>query len=154
MSYFLVDDGFFAHPKVQETPDAALGLWVRAASWSAGQLTDGHVPPKVLTRLGDRTHYKVHRNAQILVERGLWEPLPEGRGFQFHDWTDYQPRLREDVLRRREIDRTRQRAHRLRLLQGGGDAAAGNDGDEFVDPRYGIYGPPKANQDQIPEASS
>ena len=52
MPWFKVDDGFYDHPKVLEAGNAAVGLWLRCATWSARQLTDGHVPAAIARGYG------------------------------------------------------------------------------------------------------
>lgn len=154
MTYFIVSDDFYDHPKVMNASDSALGLWVRAGSWSGRHLSDGHIPQQVLSGLRDQRHQHVYRDAQRLAEIGLWEPAARG-GFQFHDWADVQTRLREDVLRDRTAARIRMRERRaLQVIQGGrGDDERRAD-DEYSDPRYGIRGGQRARQEQLPGAST
>lgn len=99
MPWFKVDDQLHAHPKWRELPKGARALWVTAGTWSASQLTDGHVPRGML-RMLDGTPGE----ARALVAAGLWDEMPDG--WQYHDWTAYQPK-RADVLdhRRRESER-------------------------------------------------
>lgn len=85
MTWFKVDDSFYDHPKVFDAPDCALALWVRAGCWSARNLTDGFVPASLPARLCDDPDTAVRE----LVERGLWYRTKGG--YQFHDWTEYQP---------------------------------------------------------------
>lgn len=33
MTWFKVDDGFYDHPKVDQLPNAAVGLWVKCGAW-------------------------------------------------------------------------------------------------------------------------
>lgn len=84
MPWFKVDDQLATHPKVARAGLAAMGLWVKAGSWSAQHLTDGHIPADVLVVLGAR---RVHADA--LVKAGLWEA--DSDGWRFRDWFDYQP---------------------------------------------------------------
>lgn len=99
MTWFKIDDTLALHPKVIEAGNAAIGLWVRAGSYSAQQLTDGYVSRRALTMLGTRSQ------AAALVAAGLWDAVPGG--WQFHDWTDYQP-TRADVERDRAATKERQ----------------------------------------------
>lgn len=89
MTWFKVDDQFAMHPKSMSAGNAALGLWVRAGSWSAAHLTDGRIPSELLPALGGNS-----ASAKRLVKAGLWDVEPDG--YQFRDWSDYQP-LAEDV---------------------------------------------------------
>ena len=52
MSWFKLDDTFGAHPKVIHAGNAATGLWVRCATYSAQYLLDGHIPYDVARRYG------------------------------------------------------------------------------------------------------
>lgn len=89
MPWFKVDDNLAFHAKVVAAGNAAMGLWVRAGSWSAQQLTDGKVPPHIVSALGGtRAH------AKRLVEAGLW--LLDDDGYRFHQWDERQP-TREKV---------------------------------------------------------
>ncbi len=87
--WFKVDDKFAMHPKAMAAGNAALGLWVRAGSWSAAHLTDGRIPAELLGALGGN-----QAAANRLVKAKLWEVEPGG--YQFRDWSDYQP-IAEDV---------------------------------------------------------
>lgn len=80
MTWFKVDDGLHAHPKAFRAGTAALGLWVRAGSWAASQLTDGFVPADVVRMYGTPAM------AKALVTADLWSKV-EG-GYQFHQWSD------------------------------------------------------------------
>lgn len=84
MPWFKVDDRLAMHPKVMRAGLAAMGLWVRAGSWSAQNLTDGHIPADLLASFGAK-----RQHAEALVKAGLWDVDPEG--WRFHDWLDHQP---------------------------------------------------------------
>lgn len=113
MPWFRVDDRFWSHPKVLACPLPALGLWIRAGSWCAEQLTDGLVPRPALVMLGGRP-----RDAAALVEAGLW--LVEGDGWRFHDWETYQP-TRAAVEAERAATGARVAAWRKRKRKRDGD---------------------------------
>lgn len=99
MPWFKIDDTLALHSKVIEAGNAAMGLWVRAGSYCAQQLTDGYVSQRALSMLGTRSQ------ASALVAAGLWDKVPGG--WQFHDWTDYQP-TRADVEKERAATKERQ----------------------------------------------
>jgi hypothetical protein len=105
MPWFKVDDTLSLHPKVLAAGNAAIGLWVRAGSWSMQQLTDGFVPKHIARTLGSSTE------ARRLVESGLWVEVDGG--FQFHEWTDVQ-RTKEQVKADRHAASERQRHARER----------------------------------------
>jgi len=123
VTWFRVDDNLAFHPKVLTAGNAAMGLWVRAGSWAAQQLTDGFVPDSIVATLGGRSA------AKALERAGLWVRLEGGWGF--HDWHERQP-LRATV----EADRTRERDKKRRQRAAGvelvdHDPATGR----FVSPR-------------------
>lgn len=103
MTWFKVDDGFHAHPKILGCTLAARGLWVTAGSYCAQQLTDGFVPD-VLVRM----HNGV-KAARELVAAGLWVAVDGG--WKFHEWSEYQP-SRADVRDRRDAVNDRKRRSR------------------------------------------
>ena len=92
MPWFKVDDQLAFHRKALIAGNSAMGLWVRAGSWCANQLNDGHVPDHVVPTLGTKVQ------AKRLVDAGLWRREPEG--YSFHDWGAWQP-TREEVEKRR-----------------------------------------------------
>jgi hypothetical protein len=101
--WFKVDDGFHSHAKAITAGTAALGLWVRCGSWSAHHLTDGLVPANVAREFGSASQIKA------LVASGLW--LAVDTGFQFNDFTEYNPTSMQ-VLTDREAAKERQRKAR------------------------------------------
>lgn len=80
MTWFKVDDSLAFHRKVVAAGNAAMGLWVRAGSWSAQQLTDGHVPEHIAILLGTPAQ------ASRLVRSGLWITVADG--YRFHEWNE------------------------------------------------------------------
>lgn len=94
MAWFKVDDTLAFHSKVVMAGNSAMGLWVRAGSWSMQTLSDGFVPAAIAAALGTRSQ------AAKLVSVGLWDELPSG--FAFHEWDSRQP-SKEDVQHMNEI---------------------------------------------------
>ncbi|MFC9440596.1 hypothetical protein [Nocardia sp. NPDC057030] len=94
MPWFQVDDQLGFHPKAVAAGNAAMGLWVRAGSWSMQQLTEGFVPAAIVRGLGSAAQ------AKKLVEAGLWT-VAEG-GYRFHDWGERQMSKAEIEDRRRK----------------------------------------------------
>jgi hypothetical protein len=92
MTWFKVDDNLALHTKVLRAGNEAIGMWVRAGSWSAQQLTDGHIPREIVAILGG------DKVAARLVAVGLWHET-EG-GYDFHEWSERQP-SRQKVERER-----------------------------------------------------
>lgn len=106
MPWFKVDDALAMHMKAFAAGNKALGLWVRAGSWSMHQLTDGFIPQSVVLALGGDGD-----DAAALVNARLWHQADGG--YQFHDWAEYQP-TREKVLAEREATRLRVEKHRAK----------------------------------------
>jgi len=94
--WFKVDDTLAFHGKTVEAGNAAMGLWVRAGSWSSQQLTNGYIPAQVARQLG--TTGQIHS----LLTAGLWiHDTERGQpGYRFHDWKLYQPTSDEVELTR------------------------------------------------------
>lgn len=94
MTWFKIDDSFYDHPKVFDAPDCAVALWTRAGTWSARNLTDGFVPTGMPARFCDDPEQAVKE----LLNRGLWKRTKGG--YQFHDWSHYQPTREEAIAGR------------------------------------------------------
>lgn len=103
MPWFKVDDNLAFHSKTVDAGNAAMGLWVRAGSWCAQNLTDGFLPGHMLPMLGTA------QQAARLVRAGLWNR--ESGGFSFHEWGERQPK-REAIENERAAARERMRAAR------------------------------------------
>lgn len=104
MPYFAIDDHWWAHDKTIQMTDGAQALWARAGSWAAGHLTDGFVPDHVLPVLRAKP-----RHVSELIRLNLW--LKTTGGYTFQGWADHQP-TKEDVERKRRLNRERQRQYR------------------------------------------
>src|SRR5690348_10927054 len=96
-----------------------MGLWVRAGSWCAQQLTDGFVPDHIVTTLGTRTQ------AKALADARLW--VRQDGGYQFHGWNEEgrQP-TRQMVEKERSEARDRMKKARD-AKRGSGDVRANTD---------------------------
>lgn len=103
MPWFKVDDTLAFHTKTVLAGNAALGLWVRAGSWSMATLSDGFIPDPIADQLGTTAQ------ARKLVEVGLWERLPTG--YAFHQWDQRQP-SKQQVHNDRAASVERQRKSR------------------------------------------
>lgn len=103
--WFKVDDNLAFHRKVVAAGNAAMGLWVRAGSWSAQHLTDGFVPEHMIAVLGTPAQ------RGKLIKVGLWEEV--AGGCQFHGWNEKgrQP-TSKSVLEEREKAAARQDKYR------------------------------------------
>lgn len=115
MTWFKVDDRLHASVKAHAAGEA-MALWVLAGSWCADQLTDGWISEAACARLMPRVW---RRYARKLTAVGLWEGACKvlagetSNGFQFHDWSDYQP-TKEQVKADRASAADRQKRARDR----------------------------------------
>lgn len=87
MPWFKVDDQLAFNAKAVAAGNSAMGLWVRAGSWSSAQLTDGFIPVHMANAMANAMANP--SDADALVMAGLWDEVDGG--FQFHDWGDFQP---------------------------------------------------------------
>ncbi len=108
MAWFKVDDTFHSSRKILSIPSryrfAAIGLWTIAGSWSASELTDGHIPDYMLKAWG-----ATEKTAQALVDAGLWTRTQGA--YEFHAWLTYQP-SKAHVEAERDASKARMRAMR------------------------------------------
>lgn len=109
MPWFKVDDNLAFHQKALQAGNAAMGLWVRAGSWCAQQLTDGYVPLEMARTLGTK------QEAKRLVDARLW--FEREGGYEFWQWSEEgrQP-TRTEVETKRKEARERQRRAREKAL--------------------------------------
>ncbi len=136
MSWFPVDDDFFMHPKAVQAGNAALGLWVRAGSWSMKHTTEGHVPEYVVSVLGGRK-----RDVEKLLAAGLWQRTDDG--YTFHDWEAWgDKKTREQVLTRRQAEAERKRRQRER------ERAALQEDPQVNDQSHGVTPPGQEAESQ------
>ncbi len=94
MPWFQVDDQLSLHRKVSAAGNGAMGLWVRAGSWSMQNLTDGFIPTHIARVLGTQLQIKK------LIEVRLWHTVPGG--YQFHEWDERQMSAADIAERRRK----------------------------------------------------
>lgn len=106
--WFKVDDQLAFNAKVMLAGNSAMGLWVRAGSWSSAQLTGGFVPSHMATAMANAMANPCDQDA--LVMAGLWKEA-EG-GYQFHDWSDFQPDADVEKEKRKATSEARSRAGR------------------------------------------
>ena len=105
MTWFRVDDGFYDHPKIEQLPNASIGLWVKAGSWCAKHLTNGVIPASAVRRMKGTPS-----QVDGLIRCGLWVETSTESGakaYAFKDWVDYQIERREVLEKRAEWARKR-----------------------------------------------
>jgi len=105
MTWFRLDDNFHDHPKVIRAGNAAVGLWVRCATYSSSYLTDGYIEADIARARGTR------REIDRCVDSTLW--VPNGSGFLMPDYLEYNPSA-EQVREERAKARQRMRKRRGR----------------------------------------
>ncbi|MFR4213719.1 MAG: hypothetical protein ACLT17_08320 [Bifidobacterium catenulatum] len=106
--WFKVDDSFFSNPKTAMLSDGATALWLRSGSWSAQQLTDGFIPARMVPMFRGSDD-----SVRELCDAGLWAYDEQKDGYQFHDWSDYQPDGEEvDALRKKRSKAGKRGANR------------------------------------------
>lgn len=99
MPWFRIDDNFYDHPKVDDLPLSAVGLWTLAGTYCAKQLTDGQITASRIRKFG-----ATNDDVTALLTAGLWEQCEDG--YAFRNWDEYQP-TRESVEGEREKNRKR-----------------------------------------------
>lgn len=101
-----LDDRFHDHPKVVAAGNAAVGLWVRCADYSAAYDLDGFIPRAAMLAKSE------HPTQQRALQRvGLW--VPTEQGFVIPDFLEYNPSGDENRARRAK-DAQRKREMRAR----------------------------------------
>lgn len=118
MPWFKIDDKAHSHPKWLKAGNAALGLFVRAGSYSAQHLTEG-VVPGVIAQL-----YGTAPQAAKLVKVGLWHgaphdcprcPQPAAGDYVIHDFFEggrNSTRAQVEEARKRATDRQSRKRER------------------------------------------
>lgn len=97
MGWYKVDDQLAFHAKIVAAGNSAMGLWVRAGSWSSAQLTDGFIPTHMANAMANAMANPCDQDVLVMV--GLWDEV-EG-GYQFHDWSEFQPSADEERAKRK-----------------------------------------------------
>ena len=101
MPWFRLEDSFYDNPKVRKAGNAAIGLWVRCATYSARYLTDGYIDASIARQYGSP------REIDRLLTAGLW--TQNGAGFIMPDYLDYNPSASDVRKRRAEQSESKRR---------------------------------------------
>lgn len=115
MAWVRIDDHLHSNPKlnyVWTLENASVGAYLFALSFSAAHLTDGAVDKKFVQTLFPRSPRRYRRTVDALVEARLW--VPDGDGWQIHDYLDYND-SRELITERRRRREAKRRANWERL---------------------------------------
>lgn len=110
MTWVRLDDAMTEHPKCVGLSPFAWTLWVHALCYSSRNLTDGHIPQAMLSRLSALR--EPEPAAAELVDAGLWRVEKDG-GWVIHDYLSHQ-RSRSQVQEDRDAAARRQREARER----------------------------------------
>lgn len=102
MPWSKFDDNFWGHPKTIAAGTTAVGLLVKAITYSNHYLTDGLIPLNIMPMLAPDIDYKAA--AEKLVEVGYFTETE--KGYQIHDFLEYNPSA-EQVRAQREKDKAR-----------------------------------------------
>lgn len=109
MAWFKVDDQLAFHAKTMLAGNEAMGLWVRAGSWSSAHFTDGFIPEHMaLAMAPPMANDNLPSVAMRLVEAGFWHEVDGG--YQFHDWDDFQPDGKAEKEKRESTRKARSEA--------------------------------------------
>ena len=99
MSWVKFDDQATFHAKVIQAGNEVAGAWFRMTCWCSAHLTDGFLPEHVANLIAGRPEV-----VRAAVAAGLLDDAPGG--VRVHDYLDHNP-SRDEVLKRREAERTR-----------------------------------------------
>jgi hypothetical protein len=116
MAWGRIDDHAYRHRKFKLAWDlepASVGLEFFALSYSNDELTDGAVDEQFVHGWFPRRVARERRAVDALLEAGLW--VPNGAGWQIHDFLEYNDPA-EEVKARRQAKERRRRENR-RVLQ-------------------------------------
>ncbi len=90
---------FYDNPKVLKLAHSkqfkALHVYVCSLAWSGKHVTEGDVPAYALPFVSG-----TRKEANVLVEAGLWLILPDLDGWYINDWDTYQMPITEIETRR------------------------------------------------------
>ena len=107
MAWFRLEDSWHSHPKVLAAGNAAAGLWVRCATYSAQHELDGKVPGIVARQYGTKV------DIARLTAVGLWRP--RGDDFVIVDFLDFNPSSADLKAKR---DAAKERMRKARAFKG------------------------------------
>lgn len=109
MGWFKVDDQLPFHAKTVMAGNAAMGLWVRCGAWSSAHLTDGFIPAHMANAMANDGFANGKDDLpSLLLQSGLWDSADGG--YQFHDWSLFQPDAKTEKKRRDDVSRSRSEA--------------------------------------------
>lgn len=107
--YARLMDGMLNHPKFIGLDPNAGWLWTLSLAYCHDQLSDGHIPAAIPSRLLGVSKRRALTLAGLLVEARLWDVVSDG--WDVHNYLDWNE-SREEVLSIRGADADRKRAAR------------------------------------------
>jgi hypothetical protein len=111
-----IDVSYLRNPKLTAVSAPARLLHLASICWCADQLTDGHIPRRILIGLAHEAGIAktwAERRAAELEQAGLWEPNGRAGGWEVHDFALMNPQaLRAAVEKERQRWRDRQAKRR------------------------------------------
>jgi hypothetical protein len=109
-----IDTSYLRNPKVTAVTSGARLLHLASILYTADQLTDGHIPARMLPELAGQaglSRKTTGSRVAELVTRQLW--VPNGDGWDIHDYQLMNPQaMRVAVEAERAAWRDRQTRHR------------------------------------------
>lgn len=121
MTWAKHDDCAPLHPKMLRAGPEACWLWYSGIAFANRSHTDGVIERTFLAALypGQWSPERLDELAQVLVSVRLWDPLPNGRGWEIHNYRRYQEEATKEAVEvRRSYERERKAAQRARRKQG------------------------------------
>lgn len=94
MPWARIEGGLFRNPKVAGVGPLAKLLYIAGLAYCADQLSDGRIARASVRLIAAEADVDPSL-ASDLVAAGLWEELPDGGGYQVHDWPVYNPPAEE-----------------------------------------------------------
>lgn len=137
MPWFQVDDQLSFHAKVVAAGNPAMGLWVRAGSWCAQQITEGYIPKDIAKAMGTPAQIKK------LLDVALW--TEDKSGYRFHQWGERQ-------MSKEEIEARRQK--RIEAGRAGGKASGHSRRDKSERSKQGSKTEASASASAEPSAQA
>ena len=101
MPWAKIDDDLFAHEKTMIAGNEAMGVWVRLLSWSAHNLTNGVVHPRICAEFSGGNLKLI----EALIDAGFLEQIESG--YVLHDYLKYNPPASKVKQNRKTVSKIR-----------------------------------------------
>ena len=113
MTWFKVNDQFFAHPKVIDLSKDAKLLYLAGLAYCHEHLTDGQISTAALRMVAATVDVPNGTTVAALTDAGLWEAV--AGGYHVHDYLDHQESA---ATTKRKRDEARERMRHARNENG------------------------------------